>query len=365
MRPRIMRRWRAAALGIAGAALLLGACTQKPAPVELNQPAQQPQAEAPPPVSDGTRAKMRVVAAPPPEVSVSTLSESPLPAPGTAAAAAADAPAFRPLRKPRTVRSRAIAAAPFVVIVGSGDTVYAIARRHDSSPRAIIELNGLAAPYQLQIGQRLRLPSARFHEVADGETLYGISRRYGVAMNQLVRANDIPAPYRVQAGTRLRVPAQTTGPRRDAAPAPVETVRADARVLPPSPPPRSGQPFLWPVDGEIISRFGPKPGGLHNDGINIAVPLGTPVRAAEDGVVAYAGNELRGYGNLVLIRHADGWMTAYAHNETLLVDRGDLVRRGQTISHAGRSGRVSRPQAHFEIRRNGDPRDPLTLLARN
>ena len=114
----------------------------------------------------------------------------------------------------------------------------------------------------------------------------------------------------------------------------------------------------------MISGFGAKPGGMHNDGINIEVPVGSDIRAAQSGVVAYAGNELRGYGNLVLIRHDDGWMTAYAHNESLLVERGDVVQRGQVISRSGRTGRVSRPQAHFEIRRNGEPQDPLRLLSR-
>ena len=128
--------------------------------------------------------------------------------------------------------------------------------------------------------------------------------------------------------------------------------------------PPSRNTFLWPIEGRVISDFGTKPGGMHNDGINIAVPVGSDVRAAKGGVVAYAGNELRGYGNLVLIRHEDGWMTAYAHNDSLLVAKGDVVRRGQTISRSGESGRVSRPQAHFEIRRNGEPQDPLRLLTR-
>ena len=130
----------------------------------------------------------------------------------------------------------------------------------------------------------------------------------------------------------------------------------------PLPPTRNT--FLWPAEGRVISRFGSKPGGMHNDGINIAVPVGTAVRAAQNGVVAYAGNELRGYGNLVLIRHKGGWMTAYAHNDALLVDKGDVVERGQVISRSGNSGRVSRPQAHFEIRHDGEPQDPLRLLTR-
>ena len=103
---------------------------------------------------------------------------------------------------------------------------------------------------------------------------------------------------------------------------------------------------------------------MHNDGINIAAPRGSPVRAAGSGTVAYAGNELRGFGNLLLIRHAGGWMSAYAHNETLLVSRGEEVARGQIISHAGSTGSVNSPQAHFELRRNGKPVNPVKYLAK-
>ena len=120
--------------------------------------------------------------------------------------------------------------------------------------------------------------------------------------------------------------------------------------------PRGGERFLWPVKGQVISNFGPKKGGLNNDGINIAVPEGTAVKAAEDGTVIYAGNELRGYGNLVLIRHADGWVTAYAHKSDLLVKRGEKVRRGQAIAQAGMTGSVTAPQVHFELRKGSRSR---------
>jgi murein DD-endopeptidase MepM/ murein hydrolase activator NlpD len=132
--------------------------------------------------------------------------------------------------------------------------------------------------------------------------------------------------------------------------------------LEPAPGPRGGERFLWPVKGKVISSFGPKKGGLNNDGINIAAPEGASVVAADNGVVAYAGNELRGFGNLLLIRHADGWVTAYAHNEKLLVKRGEKVKRGQTVAQIGRTGNVSAPQLHFEIRRGTDPVDPLKYL---
>ncbi len=140
-----------------------------------------------------------------------------------------------------------------------------------------------------------------------------------------------------------------------------KTPKAPAAV--PKPPPRSGRGFLWPLKGRVLSAFGAKARGLRNDGINIAAPRGTPVRAAENGVVAYAGNELRGFGNLLLIKHAGGWVSAYAHNQTLLVKRGDKVRKRQVIAKVGSSGNVSGPQLHFELRRGRravDPRKHLT-----
>ena len=120
----------------------------------------------------------------------------------------------------------------------------------------------------------------------------------------------------------------------------------------------SGNSFRWPVKGRVIAEFGARPDGGHNDGIDLAVPQGTSVKAAENGVVAYAGNELKGYGNLVLIRHANNWVSAYAHNEELLVKRGDKVRRGQIIAKAGATGAVSQPQVHFELRKGSRPVDP-------
>ncbi|MBM3556702.1 MAG: M23 family metallopeptidase, partial [Alphaproteobacteria bacterium] len=139
-------------------------------------------------------------------------------------------------------------------------------------------------------------------------------------------------------------------PPAPAEPPAVEVGRGDAKT------------FLWPVAGPILSRYGPKEAGLHNDGINIAARPGTAVKAAADGTVAYAGNELKGYGNLVLVRHPGGWITAYAHNQELLVKRGDLVKQGQTIARVGATGSVRDPQLHFEIRRGSRAVDPLDHL---
>jgi len=120
--------------------------------------------------------------------------------------------------------------------------------------------------------------------------------------------------------------------------------------------------FRWPVRGKVITSYGAKTNGKANDGINLAVPEGTPVKAAEDGVVAYSGNELKGYGNLVLVRHSNGYVTAYAHASELLVKRGDTIKRGQIIAKSGQSGEVGSPQLHFEIRKGSSPVDPLQFL---
>ncbi len=249
------------------------------------------------------------------------------------------------------------------VRVRKGDTVYAIARRHGTSPKAVISANGLRRPYRLKVGQRLRVPTARTHVVVKGDTGYSISRRYGVDLTALMRMNRIGRPYRLRVGKVLKLPRQTRAPimvaqRRSASPVPGNKPR---RSTPP-PPPRSGAGFAWPAHGKVISAYGSKAGGLHNDGINIRLASGTPVRATDAGTVVYAGNELKGYGNLVLIRHTGGWVSAYGHNQSLLVSRGEQVRRGQTISRAGATGNVGEPQLHFELRKGSRAVDPQRYL---
>ena len=146
---------------------------------------------------------------------------------------------------------------------------------------------------------------------------------------------------------------------RLAAPSPHKVRKARSKAAEPA----GGLPsFRWPVRGRVIAGFGPKPSGLQNDGINLAVPEGTPVKAAEDGVVAYAGNELKGYGNLVLLRHSDGFVTAYANASEILVKKGDTIKRGQVIAKSGQTGNVTSPQLHFEIRKGATPVDPAQYL---
>ncbi len=242
------------------------------------------------------------------------------------------------------------AAAAGTVVVRRGDTVYGIARRAGVSLEELVRINGLAPPYILHPGDRLKLPARRHHRVRPGETLYRIATRYDVEVSDLAELNGIKPPYLIRPGQELVIP---TG-RGEA------MAVAGAGPLP-DPPPSSGG-FGWPVIGKVISTFGPKPGGLRNDGINIAAPRGAPVRAADAGVVAYAGDGIEAFGRLILIRHRNGWVSAYAHNDELLVKRGDVVRRGQIIARVGKTGLVASPQLHFELRRGRRAVDPLKHL---
>ena len=322
-------------------------------------------------------------------------------------------PPFRPADAgpPPTPR---VKPASLLLTVAEGDSVHRIARQYGVTPHAIISLNGLSEPYWLLVGQRLRIPLETDTVARRAETSMVRVQRASSYDRRVTVVELVPsARPEASAGGGPAAAARPSATARDERPR-VAAVAAtgdevDARLIEPAPtvrfvtneesapmPPESpgtrtvraesspstlsamarqadvnGVPlppqrntFLWPIEGRVISGFGSKPGGMHNDGINIAVPVGTAVRAAQNGVVAYAGNELRGYGNLVLIRHDGGWMTAYAHNDSLLVGKGDVVERGQVISRSGKSGRVSRPQAHFEIRRDGEPQDPLRLLTR-
>lgn len=254
-----------------------------------------------------------------------------------------------------------------VVRAGPGDTVYALSRRHGVPVDTIISLNALPPPYHLVVGQRVTLWRDGEHVVRDGETLDSVSRAYRVDRDALASVNGLTASNALREGQTLRIPDAAASPVPPSGPAtPVSVV---ART-PPPPPPVPSPPavetrgFIWPVEGTVVSGFGRKTKGLHNDGINIEVARGTDVVASQSGVVAYAGNELRGFGNMLLIKHADGWVTAYAHNEALLVGRGDTVRKGQVIAKVGTSGSVTKPQLHFELRKGKKPVDPLKYLGK-
>jgi murein DD-endopeptidase MepM/ murein hydrolase activator NlpD len=317
-------------------------------------------------------------------------------------------------------------AANTTIIVGTSDTLEILARRYNVTPAAILAANGYKGPRALSPGQQLIIPhpataapvaaapataapagkpvavaaasaAPSIHFVNHGDTLLSIARRNHVPVAVLAKANNIETSAKLKLGTKLIVPASKVAaaapvvpPASVAAAQPVTAAPAaptkvataggpqqSARLAQAAPMPEENEAdapgkaneatgalptFRWPVRGKVITSYGAKTNGKSNDGINLAVPEGTPVKAAEDGVVAYAGNELKGYGNLVLVRHSNGYVTAYAHASELLVKRGDSIKRGQVIAKSGQSGEVGSPQLHFEIRKGSTPVDPLQFL---
>ncbi|MCB9991111.1 MAG: M23 family metallopeptidase [Rhodospirillales bacterium] len=267
--------------------------------------------------------------------------------------------------------------------VSKGDSLWSIAQRYRLDMKDVVVVNNLHAPYFLEAGDRLTLPPPNSYKVKAGDNIYDVSRTFNVSMTQLVRQNQLREPYRIRPGDMLRLP--SVQPAYQPAPAartqvamvtpgqkpdgpvvqarPVTPVQKSLPVTTKTPPRSSGK-FSWPVDGPVISTYGPKRDGLHNDGVNIRAAKGAPVRAAENGVIVYADNQLSGFGNLVLVRHADRWMTAYGHMDRTTVRRGQQVRRGETLGLVGASGSVDSPQLHFEIRRGTEALNPELYLAR-
>ncbi|MDL2296303.1 LysM peptidoglycan-binding domain-containing M23 family metallopeptidase [Lachnospiraceae bacterium OttesenSCG-928-E19] len=311
------------------------------------------------------------------------------------------------------------------VVVARGDTLYSLSRRYRMSVDEMAELNNLNAPYNLAVGQKLKVSTV--HEatvevpvittkvelgemtVAAGDTLYSISRKYEIPVNDLAVMNKLSVPFTLKVGQKLRVPKMqvvannTTVPVRTGATptntstvsvpktpsvtAPVKTTAPPKTATSPKTPTtttttkppaqkissnpdqklptiakRSSSKFSWPVRGTILSSYGAKSNGLFNDGINISATRGTKVGAAENGVVAYAGNEVKGMGNLVIVQHSDGWMTVYAHMDKLSVRRGVKVTVGQQVGTVGQTGAVNKPQLHFELRKGTKAYDPSAYL---
>src|SRR5216684_9131164 len=271
-----------------------------------------------------------------------------IPHPTAVVAAPAVAPA--PTLVAAASRAVAVAAAPTVHVVNRGDTLLSIARRNHVPVAELARANHLEPSTKIRLGMKLTVPGAKTAAVAPAPQpgMAAVGFQPGAAVAAL--ATKMAAAGGAPQSARL---AQATATVEDAADATPAKAAEATGALP---------TFRWPVRGKVITSYGAKTNGKSNDGINLAVPEGTPVKAAEDGVVAYSGNELKGYGNLILVRHANGYVTAYAHASELLVKRGDTIKRGQVIAKSGQSGEVGSPQLHFEIRKGSMPVDPLQFL---
>ena len=291
------------------------------------------------------------------------------------------------------------------IVIKPGQSLRGIAHAYHVPERTIIAANHLAPPYKLKTGQGLLIPGAVEPSVQQAmmppKTVYEVPPPVREAPLPVAAARPGP-PTPIAAApapaSPMPPPIHDIISLDDPSPAPPRAIAfpdppaRDARPAPPSvtppsfaAPPQSssrepsaaeearaeegapagamhGGRFSWPVRGRVLAAYGVAAGGAHNDGINIAAPEGAPIAAVDGGVVAYAGNELRGYGNLVLVKHPNGFISAYAHCEELLVKRGDNVSRGQAIAKVGATGGVSEPQLHFELRRGKHAVDPSEFL---
>uniref|UniRef100_A0A7V3YLE9 LysM peptidoglycan-binding domain-containing protein n=1 Tax=Candidatus Caldatribacterium californiense TaxID=1454726 RepID=A0A7V3YLE9_9BACT len=243
-----------------------------------------------------------------------------------------------------------------VHIVRQGDSLWRISRQYGVDMKSLMKANGLTETSILQVGMRLVIPketgrtavassssatSWETYTVKKGDTLWSISRRFGVPLKELLQANGLRETSVLQIGQALRVP---------------------SRGGVSSAPQRAQRGFIWPVNGRISSGFGPRGRGFHY-GVDIIAPAGTVVRAAESGMVSYSG-WMSGYGRVVIITHASGLQTVYAHNSVNLVREGQRVNKGDPIARVGSTGNATCPHLHFEVRRNGRPVDPLEFLRR-
>lgn len=314
-------------------------------------------------------------------------------------------------RSSKSSSSKVINVSEQTHMVSRGETLYAISRKYNIPILPIIIVNKLSPPYELSMGQKIRIPEARFHVVEPKETLYSISRKYGVDMSALVRANRLQPPYQIEIGEKLQVPFPTYRPKpgfkaseetqvaseeEQKEQDEVDLETSDAEVLKPKglsimiPPTlkpvqqrapsyktallrkelarkkktvyKDDGKFMWPTNGKLIGKFGVQKNNEYNDGIYIAAPAGAYVRASLSGKVVYIGDSLKSYGNLVIIKHNNGLLTAYAHLSKIDISKDEYVKKGQQIGTIGQTGKVKSPQLYFAIRRGKEARDPMMYL---
>ena len=258
-----------------------------------------------------------------------------------------------------------------VINVRAGDSLYDIAARYQVMPQSIIQENNLVAPFTLRAGQSLKITPPRTHIVRFGDSVNLISQRYAVSPYQLAQLNNLDAPFELTVGQRLQLPMSLDFSVLDSG-VPDGASPAVAVAVPTQPsqprkkfvaPKLGAGGFSWPVEGEIITEFGPSARGVHNDGVNIAADMGAPVTVSANGTVAFVGDNIKNFGKLVLVKHDGGIITAYAHLDSISVSEGDVLAAGDSIGNVGATGRVDRPQLHFEIRKSRQPIDPRSLIS--
>ena len=260
--------------------------------------------------------------------------------------------------------------------IRSGDNLYSISRKLNLSISSLIKLNKIAPPYKIFPKQKLILPKRSFHKVKKGETLYSISRQYKTDVYSISKLNNLKNINSINEGQALKIYGDLKNETKNNYgsnnnKANIKKIDSKKKLLKSNKKtttkfkqtPSKNFKFMWPVKGKLISKYGKSSDGFFNDGININSKLNQKVGASNDGVVIYSGNEIPGYGNLILIKHSQNWITAYAHLGKVSIEKGDKVKKGQIIGLVGKTGNVRKPQLHFEIRKGKEAVNPLNYLS--
>ena len=248
--------------------------------------------------------------------------------------------------------------------VRKGDNLFSISRRFNISIQELIKVNKIREPYKIFPNQSIFIPQNQKHIVVKGQTLYSISRFYETTVFTLAKYNNIKNVNNINVGKELIIPKRSEKIKK------IKSKKWDSNfkkkkiennknvILRD----KKTSKFIWPVKGKLLSKYGKSKEGFYNDGINIDSKKGTKVMSSQAGKVIYCGNEIPGYGNLILIKHSKNWITAYAHLNEVFTEKGKNVSKGEIIGSVGNTGNVRSPQLHFEIRKGKESVNPLKLL---
>ena len=247
--------------------------------------------------------------------------------------------------------------------VRKGDNLFSISRRFNISIQELIKVNKIQEPYKIFPNQSIFIPLNQMHKIVKGETLYSISRYYETTVFTLAKYNNIKNINNIKVGKELIIPKKSEKIKKikkkwDSNFKKEKIDNSKIVILGD----KKTSKFIWPVKGKLLSKYGKSKEGFYNDGINIDSKKGTKVMSSQAGKVIYSGNEIPGYGNLILIKHSKNWITAYAHLNEVFTEKGKKVSKGEIIGSVGNTGNVRSPQLHFEIRKGKESVNPLKLL---
>lgn len=261
------------------------------------------------------------------------------------------------------------------IIVKPEDSLYRISKNNNVELNELARINGISEPYNIIVGQKIKIPknsndnytkttntnikqdNDNYHIVKQGETLYSISKAYNIDMDQIIKINNLEKPYNLSLGQKLLLKSESNNS--------VNIAKEDSKTptqLEKVPVKTETAEFIWPIKGEIIKKFGEKINDTYFDGISIKSQKGVAIKASKSGEVAYSGNELKGYGNIIILRHENNWLTIYAHCDELRVKQGEKVSQGDIIATIGDTGNVNSSQLYFSVREGREAKDPLKFL---